>query len=83
MRHAHRPCVPCTPQIVIHSFFKNMEKPSGDEIVRYSRIDEVQWSPVLPAPSDTLSASLGRSDSSHLLRDKGDMILKLLCSYLK
>ena len=76
-------CVPYALQIVIHSYFKNMEKPSGDEIMLYSRMDEVQWSPLLPSPSDPLSASLGRSDSTHLLQDKGDITLKLLRSYLK
>ena len=70
-------------QIVIHSGFKYLVLPSEKEKEAYSRMDEVDWSPVMPLPSQQLSVALTSKDDSDLLSSADDITLKLLCSYLK
>jgi hypothetical protein len=42
-------------QIVIHSGFKYLVLPSEKEKEAYTRVDEVDWSPIVPLASQQLS----------------------------
>jgi hypothetical protein len=70
-------------QIVIHSGFKYLVLPSEKEKEAYTRVDEVDWSPIVPLASQQLSEILASKDSSAPLSNTDDVTLKLLCSYLK
>jgi bifunctional polynucleotide phosphatase/kinase len=64
-------------KIVIHSGFKHMLEEKVTTKEGFSRVDEVNWSPILPSTSTAIN------NSNEPLRNNTDIAMKLFCSYLK